>query len=65
MRPVLWGLLGTRRLPAIGLRPADIAAAKYSAMDSFTIKLPADIQTTVADLIMRKVALWEGLGKGN
>jgi hypothetical protein len=36
-----------------------VAAAKYPAMDNFTLKLPADIQTTVGDLIMQKA----GYGK--
>jgi tetratricopeptide (TPR) repeat protein len=59
MRPVLWGLLGLVVCLPLGLVLLIVAAAKYPAMDNFTLKLPADIQTTVGDLIMQKA----GYGK--
>jgi tetratricopeptide (TPR) repeat protein len=59
MRPVLWGLLGLVVCLPLGLVLLIVAAAKYPAMDNFTMKLPTDIQTTVADLIVQKA----GYGK--
>jgi hypothetical protein len=64
MRPVLWGLLGLVVCLPLVFVLLIVTAAKYSAMDSFTIKLPADIQTTVADLIMQKVGYGKDSAKG-
>jgi tetratricopeptide (TPR) repeat protein len=59
MRPVLWGLLGLVVCLPLALVLLIVTAASYPAMDSFTLKLPAGLQTTVADLIMQKA----GYGK--
>ena len=59
MRPVLWGLLGLIVCLPLGFVLLIVTAAKYPAMDNFTMKLPTDIQTTVGDLIMQK----SGYGK--
>ena len=64
MRPVLWGLLGLVVCLPLAFVLLIITAAKYPAMDSTTIKLPADIQTTVGDLIMQKVGYGKDSAKG-
>jgi len=59
MRPVLWGLLGLLFCLPLAFVLLIVLAAKYPAMDSFTMKLPADLRTTVSDLILQKA----GYGK--
>jgi len=59
MRPVLWGLLGFVLCLPLALVLLIIAAAKYPAMDTLTIKLPAELRTTVAELTLRNA----GYGK--
>ena len=65
MRPVLWGLLGFVLCLPLALVLLIIAAAKYPAMDGLTIKLPAELRTTVAELTLRNAGYGQGLGKGN
>ena len=43
MRPVLWGLLGLLVCLPVAFVLLILTAAKYSAMDAFTMKLPADL----------------------
>jgi len=64
MRPVLWGLLGLVVCLPLAFVLVIVLAAKYPAMDTFTLKLPADIQTTVADLIMQKTGYGKDSAKG-
>jgi len=64
MRPVLWGLLGLVVCLPLAFVLLIIVAAKYPAMDSFTMKLPASVQTTVADLILQKAGYGKGSAKG-
>ena len=54
MRPVLWGLLVFVLCLPLAFVLFLIAAARYPAMDSFTMKLPDGIRATVAELILRK-----------
>jgi hypothetical protein len=64
MRPVLWGLLGLVVCLPLGFVLLIVSAAKYPAMDNFTMKLPTDIQATVADLIMQKAGYGKDSSKG-
>jgi hypothetical protein len=59
MRPVLWGLLVFVVCLPLAFVLLIAAAAKYPAMDALTVKLPAAIRTTVADLTLRNA----GYGK--
>ena len=59
MRPVLWGLLVFAVCLPLVFVLFLVAAAKYSALDALTVKLPAGIRTTVADLTLRNA----GYGK--
>jgi tetratricopeptide (TPR) repeat protein len=59
MRPVLWGLLIFVLCLPLAFVLWLVAAAKYPAMDSFTMTLPADVRATVAELTMRNA----GYGK--
>jgi tetratricopeptide (TPR) repeat protein len=59
MRLVLWGLLGFVVCLPLAFVLLIVAAAKFPAMDNFTIKLPATVQTPVADLILQNA----GYGK--
>src|ERR1700704_2632792 len=43
MRPVLWGLLGLLVCLPVAFVLLILTAAKYSAMDAFTMKLQADL----------------------
>jgi tetratricopeptide (TPR) repeat protein len=53
MRPVLWGLLVfVVSLPLVFVLFL-VIAARYPAMDSFTMSLPSGIRATVAELTMR------------
>ncbi len=47
MRPVLWGLLGFVVCLPLVFVLLIITAAKYPAMDTFTMKLPATVQTSM------------------
>jgi hypothetical protein len=40
-----------------------VLTEKYPAMDTFTMKLPAEVQTTKADLVLQKVGYGEGSAK--
>ena len=64
MRPVLWGLLGFILCLPLAFVLLIVTAAKYPAMDTFTLKLPAGIQTTVADLILQKAGYGKDSAKG-
>jgi hypothetical protein len=64
MRPVLWGLLGLVVCLPLALVLLIVTAAKYPAMDAFTVKLPPGIQTTIADLIMQKAGYAKDSMKG-
>ena len=64
MRLVLWGLLGIVVCLPLAFVLLIVAAAKYPAMDAFTMKLPTGVQTTVADLIMQKVGYGKDSAKG-
>jgi hypothetical protein len=64
MRLVLWGLLGLVVCLPLAFVLLIVTAAKYPAMDSFTMKLPAVVQTTVADLILQKAGYGKGSAKG-
>jgi len=64
MRPVLWGLLGFVVCLPLAFVLLIVTAAKYPAMDTFTLKLPAGIQTTVADLILQKAGYGKDSAKG-
>jgi len=59
MRPVLWGLLVFVVCLPLAFVVFLVAAARYSAMDTLTVKLPTSIRTTVADLTLRNT----GYGK--
>jgi hypothetical protein len=64
MRPVLWGLLGLVVCLPLAFVLLILTAARHPAMDAFTIRLPAGIQTTVADLILQKTAYGKDSAKG-
>jgi tetratricopeptide (TPR) repeat protein len=64
MRPVLWGLLGLIVCLPLAFVLLIVAAAKYPAMDTFTMNLPAEVQTTVADLILRDTEYDEDQTRG-
>jgi len=64
MRPVLWGLLGLVICLPLAFVLLIVAAAKYLAMDTFTMKLPATAQTTVADLILQNAGYGKDSAKG-
>jgi tetratricopeptide (TPR) repeat protein len=64
MRPVLWGLLGLVVCLPLAFVLLIVTAAKYPAMDTFTMKLPAEVQTTVADLILQKAGYGKDSAKG-
>ncbi len=64
MRPVLWGLLGLVICLPLAFVLLIVAAAKYPAMDTFTMKLPATAQTTVADLILQNAGYGKDSAKG-
>jgi tetratricopeptide (TPR) repeat protein len=59
MRPVLWGLLGFVVCLPLAFVLFIVFAARYPAMDTFTMKLPAAVQSTVSDLVVQKA----GYGK--
>jgi Tfp pilus assembly protein PilF len=59
MRPVLWGLLVLVVCLPLAFVLFLVVAAKYPALDALTVKLPAGIRTTVADLTLRNA----GYGK--
>ncbi|MEO6807098.1 MAG: hypothetical protein ABI209_13245 [Edaphobacter sp.] len=59
MRRVLWGLLIFLLCLPLAFVLWVAAAAKYPAMDSFTMTLPAGVRATVAELTMRNA----GYGK--
>lgn len=59
MRPVLWGLLGFVVCLPLAFVLLIVAAAKFPAMDAYTVRLPATVQVPVADLILQKT----GYGK--
>lgn len=56
MRPVLWGLLVFVVCLPLAFVLLIVAAARYPAMDAFTMKLPDGIRTTVAELVLRNAA---------
>jgi tetratricopeptide (TPR) repeat protein len=64
MRPVLWGLLGLVLCLPLAFVLLIVLAAKYPAMDTFTMKLPAIVQTTVSDLILQKAGYGKDSAKG-
>jgi hypothetical protein len=64
MRPVFWGLLGLVVCLPLAFVLMIVIAARYPAMDALTIKLPAGIQTTVADLILQKTGYGRDSAKG-
>jgi tetratricopeptide (TPR) repeat protein len=64
MRPILWGLLGLVVCLPLAFVLLIVTAAKYPAMDTFTMKLPASVQTTVADLIMQKTGYGKDSARG-
>jgi tetratricopeptide (TPR) repeat protein len=64
MRPVLWGLLGLVLCLPLAFVLLIVLAAKYPAMDTFTMKLPAIVQTTVSNLILQKAGYGKDSAKG-
>jgi tetratricopeptide (TPR) repeat protein len=64
MRLVLWGLLVVIVCLPLAFVLMLVAAARYPAMDSFTMKLPATVQTTVAELVLQKTFYGKDAGKG-
>src|SRR5260370_42258478 len=63
-RCVLWGLLGLVVCLPLAFVLLIVLAAKYPAIDTFTMKLPAEVQTTVADLILQKTGYGKDSEKG-
>jgi tetratricopeptide (TPR) repeat protein len=59
MRPVLWALLVFVVCLPLAFVLLIVAAAKYPAMDAFTMKLPTLVRATVAELTLRSA----GFGK--
>jgi tetratricopeptide (TPR) repeat protein len=64
MRPVLWGLFVFIVCLPMAFVLLIIAAAKYPAMDAFTMKLPTDVRTAVADLTLRNAGYGKDSAKG-
>jgi hypothetical protein len=64
MRLVLWGLLGLIVCLPLTFVLLIVLAARHPAMDSFTIRLPAAVRTTVADLILQKAGYGKDSAKG-
>jgi len=64
MRPVLWGLFVFIVCLPMAFVLLIMAAAKYPAMDAFTMKLPAEVQTTIADLILQETGYGKDSAKG-
>src|SRR6266481_8677799 len=64
MRLVLWGLLGLVVCLPLAFVLLIVLAAKYPAMDAFTMKLPAEVQTTIADLILQETDYGKDSAKG-
>jgi tetratricopeptide (TPR) repeat protein len=52
MRPVLWGLLVFAVCLPLAFVLLIVAAAKYPAMDPFTMKLPTSVRTSVTELVL-------------
>jgi tetratricopeptide (TPR) repeat protein len=64
MRPVLWGLFVFIICLPMAFVLLIVAAAKFPAMDAFTMKLPADIRTAVADLTLQNAGYGKDSAKG-
>jgi tetratricopeptide (TPR) repeat protein len=64
MRPVLWGLLGFVACLPLAFVLMIVAAAKYPAMDAFTLNLPASVRTAVAELTLRNAGYGKDSAKG-
>ena len=64
MRPVLWGLLVFVVCLPLAFVLLLVAAAKYPPMDDFTMKLPASVRTTVAELTLRNAGYGKGSARG-
>jgi tetratricopeptide (TPR) repeat protein len=64
MRPVLWGLLGFIVCLPLAFVLLLVAAARYPAMDAFTMKLPTSLRTAVAELTLRKAGYGKDSAKG-
>ncbi len=64
MRPILWGLLVFVLCLPLAFVLLLVAAARYPSMDAFTMKLPMDFRTAVAELTLRNAGYGKDSAKG-